>query len=43
MVDGKPVGAGVVGPVTRQLMARFEAYFADTVQTAGAGSRGRFC
>jgi branched-subunit amino acid aminotransferase/4-amino-4-deoxychorismate lyase len=43
MVDGKPVGAGVVGPVTRQLMALFEAYFADTVQAAGAGSSGRFC
>jgi branched-subunit amino acid aminotransferase/4-amino-4-deoxychorismate lyase len=39
MVDGKPVGVGSVGPVTRRLMALFEAYFAGTMQTADAGSR----
>jgi D-alanine transaminase len=31
-VDGKPVGDGRVGPVTRKLMALFEAYFADAMQ-----------
>jgi len=31
MVDGKPVGDGVVGPTSRRLMALFEAYFAASV------------
>jgi len=39
MVDGQPVGAGVVGPVTRRLTALFEAYFAATTQTLDAGSK----
>ncbi len=30
-VDGRPVGDGRVGPVTRELMAAFEAYFASQV------------
>ncbi len=33
-VDGKLVGAGSVGPVTRRLTALFEAYFADKMQAA---------
>ena len=39
LVDAKPVGLGVVGPMTRRLMALFEAYFEATAQTAGVGSR----
>jgi D-alanine transaminase len=42
-VDGRPVGAGRVGPITRRLTALFEAYFTRSVQladTAAAGDRG---
>ena len=37
-VDGKPVGDGTVGPVTRRLMVLFEAHFGATLQTTNAGS-----
>jgi branched-subunit amino acid aminotransferase/4-amino-4-deoxychorismate lyase len=43
MVDAKPVGAGLVGPVTRRLMALFEVYCGDTVRTpVGEAAKG-FC
>ncbi len=31
-IDGRPVGEGRVGPLTRRLMALFEAYFAEKTQ-----------
>jgi branched-subunit amino acid aminotransferase/4-amino-4-deoxychorismate lyase len=34
VVDGTPVGTGMVGPVTRRLMALFEAYSADALRSA---------
>jgi branched-subunit amino acid aminotransferase/4-amino-4-deoxychorismate lyase len=37
-VDGRPVGAGSVGPVTRQLIALFETHFAGSVQKAATGA-----
>jgi D-alanine transaminase len=40
MVDGQPVGAGVVGPVTRRLMTLFEAYFAGLGQMTDIGAAG---
>jgi branched-subunit amino acid aminotransferase/4-amino-4-deoxychorismate lyase len=39
-VDGKSVGAGRVGSVTRRVMALFEAYFAGSVQMVGTGAAG---
>ena len=38
MVDGLPVGAGSVGPVTQRLMALFEAHFAGSTQMAVTGA-----
>lgn len=32
VVERSPVGNGVVGPITRRLMARFEAHFVDTLR-----------
>lgn len=31
-IDGRPVGDGRVGPLTRRIMALFEAYFADKIR-----------
>jgi len=42
-VDGKPVGDGLVGPVTRKLRALFEAYFADAVQASSARAAQVVC
>lgn len=36
VVDGRPVGAGVVGPITRRLMSLFETYVADALRRARA-------
>ena len=38
MVDGLPVGAGSVGPMTQRLMALFEAHFAGSKQMAVTGA-----
>jgi branched-subunit amino acid aminotransferase/4-amino-4-deoxychorismate lyase len=40
VLDGRPVGAGRVGPITRQLMALFEAYFMESAFTADTGAAG---
>jgi len=40
MLDGQPVGAGRVGPITRQLMTLFEAYFTESALTADTGAAG---
>jgi branched-subunit amino acid aminotransferase/4-amino-4-deoxychorismate lyase len=40
LIDGRPVGDGRVGPLTRRLNALFEAYF---TQTTGVRSDDRSC
>ena len=40
-VDGRPVGAGSVGPLTRRLMTLFETHFAGSVQKAATGTGGK--
>ena len=40
LLDGRPVGAGRVGPITRQLMALFEAYFTESALTVDTGAAG---
>jgi branched-chain amino acid aminotransferase len=39
-VDGRPVGAGTPGPLTRQLMADFHVLVKSTESPPGSGSAG---
>jgi D-alanine transaminase len=41
-VDGRPVGAGRVGPVTRRMMALFEAFIARSMQKADTEAAGEW-